>query len=105
MVNRSAPPFIRYIGVDYSGAQTQSSSLRALRVYRADRDTDPVEVLPPPSSRKYWTRREVAELLVAELGKDVPTLVGIDHGFSFPIKSPQQSSVEKPKLHQGTNTL
>jgi len=78
--------FSSYIGVDYSGAQTPGSSLKGLRIYHADRESEPVEVLPPPSPRKYWTRREVAEWLAAQLGKDVPSLVGIDHGFSFPIK-------------------
>jgi hypothetical protein len=46
----------------------------------------PVEVVPPPSPRKYWSRRGIAEWLVGWLSKDVPTLVGIDHGFSFPLR-------------------
>ena len=41
---------------------------------------------PPPSPRKYWTRRGIAEWLVERLAKDAPTLVGIDHGFSFPLR-------------------
>jgi hypothetical protein len=41
---------------------------------------------PPPSPRKYWTRRGIAEWLVEKLAEDVPTLVGIDHGFSFPLR-------------------
>ena len=41
---------------------------------------------PPPSPRKYWTRRGIAEWLVERLLEDVPTLVGIDHGFSFPLR-------------------
>lgn len=45
-----------------------------------------MEVLPPPSPRKYWTRKGIAEWLVERLGEDVPTLVGIDHGFSFPLR-------------------
>jgi hypothetical protein len=48
--------FARYIGIDYSGAQTPSASLKALRVYMADADALPIEVPPPPSPRKYWTR-------------------------------------------------
>ena len=46
----------------------------------------PIEVLPPPSPRKYWTRRGVAEWLVEQLGEPTPTLVGIDHAFSFPLR-------------------
>jgi len=76
--------FGRYIGIDYSGAQTPVSSLKGLRVYMADRNGPPTEVPPPPSPRKYWTRREIAEWLVERLSEKQPTLVGIDHGFSFP---------------------
>ena len=49
--------FRRYVGIDYSGAKTPTSSLKGLRVYLAESDGSPVEVLPPPSPRKYWTRR------------------------------------------------
>jgi len=76
--------FDRYIGIDYSGAETASSSLKGLRVYMADRNRPPSEVPPPPSPRKYWTRRGLAEWLVERLSEDRPTLAGIDHGFSFP---------------------
>ena len=41
---------------------------------------------PPPSPRKYWTRRGVAEWLVERIAESAPTLVGIDHGFSFPLR-------------------
>jgi len=78
--------FARYVGVDYSGAQTPTASLKGLRVFKAEGDAPPVEVLPPPSPRKYWTRRGVAEWLVEQLGGSAPTLVGIDHGFSFPLR-------------------
>ncbi|MDZ7582894.1 MAG: hypothetical protein U5R30_20485 [Deltaproteobacteria bacterium] len=78
--------FSRYIGIDYSGAETQDASLKGLRVYEAGLESLPVEVEPPPSPRKYWTRRGLAEWLVARLSEDVPTIVGIDHGFSFPLR-------------------
>ncbi len=77
--------FERYIGIDYSGAKTPASSLKGLRVYAATGDTQPLEILPPPSVRTYWTRRGVAEWLRKILLEDVTTIVGIDHGFSFPI--------------------
>ncbi len=80
------PAFERYIGIDYSGAKTPISSLKGLRCYVADRPSAPSEVQPPPSPRKYWTRRGVAEWLVERLQEPVPTLVGIDHGFSFPLQ-------------------
>src|SRR5882724_5750359 len=78
--------FDRYIGIDYSGAETPKSSLKGLRVYVANRTTAPVEVEPPPSPRKYWTRRGIAEWLVERLAEEQTTLVGIDHGFSFPLR-------------------
>jgi hypothetical protein len=76
----------RYVGIDYSGAETPTSSLKGLRVYLAENRELPVEIHPPPSPRKYWTRRGIAEWLVERLAEDVPTLVGIDHGFSFPLR-------------------
>ena len=79
--------FLRpYIGIDYSGAQTPTVSLKGLRVYLAKGEGAPIEVLPPPSPRKYWTRKGVAHWLIERLADDVPTLVGIDHGFSFPLR-------------------
>ena len=80
------PAFDRYIGIDYSGAETPISSLKGLRIYMADRNGPPAEVPPPPSPRKYWTRLEIAEWLVQRLSEDQATLVGIDHGFSFPLR-------------------
>lgn len=78
--------FERYIGIDYSGAETPTSSLKRLRVYVADRSLPPSEVQPPLSPRKYWTRHGVAEWLVQRLSEGQTTLVGIDHGFSFPLR-------------------
>jgi hypothetical protein len=79
------PAFGRYIGIDYSGAATPKTSLPGLRIYLANGDEKPIEVLPPPSKLKYWTRKGVAEWLVDTLSEGPATLVGIDHGFSFPI--------------------
>jgi hypothetical protein len=78
--------FERTIGIDYSGAETPTSSLKGLRVYLCEGDAAPIEVLPPSSPRKYWTRRGIAEWLAERLAEDAPTLVGIDHGFSFPLR-------------------
>jgi hypothetical protein len=80
------PAFARYIGIDYSGAETPTASLRGLRAYMTASDAPLVEVPPPPSPRKYWTRKGIAEWLVQRLAADTPTLVGIDHGFSFPLR-------------------
>ena len=78
--------FARTIGIDYSGAQTPTASLKGLRVYLAEGDGPPAEVQPPPSPRKFWTRKGGAHWLVERLAEDTPTLVGIDHGLSFPLR-------------------
>ena len=78
--------FARTIGIDYSGAETPTASLKGLRVYLAEGHGHPVEVPPPSSPRKYWTRKGIAEWLVERLAEDAPSLVGIDHGFSFPLR-------------------
>jgi hypothetical protein len=77
--------FACHIGIDYSGAQTPRDSLPGLRIYMASDGRPPAEVPLLPSLRKYWTRRGIAEWLVERLAEDIPTLVGIDHGFSFPL--------------------
>ena len=93
MTTDRKPLFQRYIGIDYSGAEAPVSSLKALRVYEATLDRDPVEVPPPPSPRKYWTRKGIAAWLARSLAGESPAIVGIDHGFSFP-----QAYFEKYRL-------
>ena len=78
--------FLRHIGIDYSGAETPDAALKGLCVYLAENDRPPAEVPPPPSPRRYWSRRGIAEWLVERLADDIPTLAGIDHGFSFPLR-------------------
>lgn len=77
--------FSRYVGIDYSGAETPDSGLKGLRVFASDGFGEAQEqtVAAP---RKYWTRRGVALWLTELLSEDIPTIVGIDHGFSFPLK-------------------
>jgi hypothetical protein len=96
------PFFSRYIGIDYSGAETPNASLKGLRVYVAESDIPPVEVPPPPSPRKYWTRRGIAEWLTERLAEDIPTLVGIDHGFSFPLRYFEVQFVSCSRMWQKT---
>ena len=56
--------FARYFGIDYSGAETRTASLKGLRVYLAEGDAPAAEIVPPPPSpMKYWTRRGIAEWL------------------------------------------
>ena len=76
--------FDRYIGIDYSGAETPTAGLKGLRVYAGDRSSAADEVLPPAGSRRHWTRRGVSEWLLERVREPQATLVGMDHGFSFP---------------------
>ncbi|MCZ8125318.1 MAG: hypothetical protein O9277_18060 [Magnetospirillum sp.] len=50
---------------DYSGAETPTARLNGFRVYLAEAGAITAEVPPPPSARKYWTRKGIAEWLVA----------------------------------------
>src|SRR5882757_6500403 len=78
---KGIPAFSRYLGIDYSGAETPISSFKGLRVYAADWKSEPFEIPPPPGPRKYWTRGGIAEWLAGALSEETTTLVGIDHGF------------------------
>lgn len=80
----AAPAFARYIGIDYSGAGTPQTGLTGLRVYRAGFAAQPEEIPPNAGASKYWNRAGLAHWLAERLAEPVPTLVGIDHGFSFP---------------------
>jgi len=86
MTTADHPDFARYLGIDYSGAETSTAILKGLRGYQADREALLVEVQPPPSSRKYWTQSGIAEWLVEHLSGGIPTLICIDYGFSFPLR-------------------
>ena len=77
--------FTRYIGIDYSGAETADSSCKGIRVFMAEGSGTPEQVLIPIPPQWFWTRRGLAHWLCEGLGSDIPTIVGIDHGFSFPI--------------------
>ncbi|MFO1460482.1 MAG: hypothetical protein U1G08_13865 [Verrucomicrobiota bacterium] len=78
--------FQRYIGIDYSGAGSASQGLPGVRVYEANRDRSPREVSPVSGSRRHWTRQGLALWLTETLQKESPCVVGMDHGFSFPIR-------------------
>lgn len=84
--SRAEPAFRRYLGIHYAGAETPDSGLKNLRVYSATPATPPQEVPPPPGPRKHWCRRDLAHWLAKNLETDTPTLVGIDHALSFPVR-------------------
>lgn len=79
--------FERTIGIDYSGAKTADDPIPGLRVYESKWQGPASERRPTPNESVDWTRRGLAEWLKVELEEQeesVPTIVGIDHAFSFP---------------------
>ena len=79
--------FDAYIGIDYSGAKTPDARLSGLEVYLAD-DELPERVNAPfgaSDKRQNWTRREIAEWLIDRVSAGSRCVIGIDHGFSFPM--------------------
>lgn len=73
------PRFHTHIGIDYSGAATPETRLPGIRISTARGGT------LAPDKGGHWSRRAAAEWLLEELQKPEPAIVGIDHGFSFPL--------------------
>lgn len=89
MLEIPRPLFQRHIGIDYSGAGTPDSRLAGIRVFEGEPHITPYEV----RFGHNWTRRELADWLVFTINSGAPILIGIDHGFSFPL-----AYIEKYKL-------
>ncbi len=62
------------------------SALPGLRVFASENGALPIEQVPVGTNQRYWSRRGIAEWLCAQLESGPPVLVGIDHGFSFPLR-------------------
>ena len=81
--------FELFIGIDYSGAATPTSRLPGLQVFAAAAGGEGCEKWSSPTKSNNgrpvnWTRREIAERLLAEAQSGRRFLAGIDHCFSFP---------------------
>lgn len=78
-----------FIGIDYSGAQTPTSRLKALQVYAARPGTAPEKQSSPSRSNNgqavNWTRKEIAHHLIGLARRGERFIAGIDHGFSLPL--------------------
>jgi hypothetical protein len=81
--------FEMFIGIDYSGAQTPTSRLKALQVFVARPGAAPQKQASPARSNNgmpvNWTRAEIAGRLIELAREGVRYIAGIDHGFSFPL--------------------
>lgn len=83
--------FDRYIGIDYSGAQSSGARLPGLKVYQCAGSGKPERVdtsvgdgTTAKVTRWNWSRKELAHWLAGELSGSDRLIVGIDHAFSFP---------------------
>ena len=81
------PAFARTIGIDYSARETPTASLKGLRRL-SGRGRWASGRNPPAAEPAQDTghARASPNRLVERLAEDAPTLVGIDHGFSFPLR-------------------
>lgn len=86
--------FDRYIGIDYSGAKAPVSRLAALQVYEATREREPERVAVPSAGAKNWSRKELAAWCIRELTGEDRCIVGIDHGFSFPLSYMERHEIK-----------
>jgi len=78
--------FKTYVGIDYSGARTTVSRNRGLQVFQATSTANPMRVKPPAGKKRNWTRKEIAYWCLEQLQGEGPVIIGIDHGFSFPMR-------------------
>ena len=89
--------FSAYIGIDYSGAATPMSRSATIQVYEGCGNSDPGLVLSPASAtnkHRNWNRFEVADWLTERLSRDDRCIVGIDHGFSFPVSYFERNKIK-----------
>ncbi|MEM9944367.1 MAG: hypothetical protein AAF939_22630 [Planctomycetota bacterium] len=84
--------FSKHIGIDYSGAAKACTPSKTLQIYQTDSSgkVRPVskETISKSASRN-WSRIEIYNWLSEQFSvastEKRPIIVGIDHGFSFPI--------------------
>lgn len=85
--------FRRYVGIDYSGKGKPTSAYAAIQVYIAS-DEKPPEQKQRPNSTYNWSRKSLlADWLLEILAEPTPTIVGIDHAFSFPFDFLRQHDI------------
>lgn len=77
--------FENYIGIDYSGAGSAVKRNKALQVFMATGDGNPVKIKTDAGSNWNWNRKEIAHWCLNQLKNNGPIIIGIDHAFSFPL--------------------
>ena len=77
--------FDRYIAIDYSGAGRPAQRTAGLAVCSID--VGGAHEFPRANGGVNWNREDLAQWLIQQFQNNhAPTLVGIDHAFSFPIE-------------------
>lgn len=90
------PKFSIHLGVDYSGQNTPQTRTSAIQVYSAQDQHKPKRVAPVNLSRptvKNWCRKELADWLFDLVGSNQTFILGLDHGFSFPVSFLSQHQI------------
>ena len=80
--------FQRFIGIDYSGAESPLLARKNIVVYHAS-----VDDKGRAKGRAGWSRKTVFEYLTSALDGD-SALIGIDHGFSWPVEALEHWKLE-----------
>lgn len=73
--------FQHFIGIDYSGADSPMRPRRNIVVYSSSVGSNPLA-----EGSAGWSRESVHEHLISMLEGE-PALVGLDHGFSWPVQA------------------
>ena len=84
--------FERYVGIDYSGMGLPHRAHAQIQTYWATHEAPPTRK-QRPNSTYNWSRRSLAEWLLRILAEPTPTIVGIDHAFSFPFEFLRQHDI------------
>lgn len=88
------PFFQRYIGIDYSGAAKPCKPISGLRVFVADEERAPEQERDNQARSGLWSRERLAGWLRDRLQEEIPTIVGIDHAFSYPREAVDEAARE-----------
>jgi hypothetical protein len=94
VLQQATMQYTRHIGIDYSGAQTPTSRLKALQVFEVQEASAASKVVTPAQGARNWSRLEVAQYCLTVIEQGEPVIIGIDHGFSFPLSYMERYGID-----------